>query len=152
LQKAKYRNIYMQRSPQYKKSVPTDILGFRTTQVTKPLMVDELNEALRTGVMTLYDDETIQELRTFVRNDKGKMEGSPFDDRVISLAIANQMLKHVWLPQYQVDEGPEFESADWWQLRLYDDGITLGNIAKPKKKYPKAREPIGSFAVRSPRR
>ena len=152
LQKKKYRNIYMQRSPQYKKSVPTDVLGFRTTQVTKPLMIDELNEALR-GSMVLPDEETIAELRTFTRNDKGKMAGSPFDDRTISLAIANQMLKHAWLPQYQIDEGPEPGSFGWWEAKLYDDGLSLSNIGKQqKKKYAKGREPFGSQFARSPSR
>ena len=115
-------------------------------------MIDELNEALRTGSMKLWDEETIAELRTFTRDDKGKMSGSPFDDRTISLAIANQMLKHVWLPQWQVDTGPQPGSMEWWQTQLYDDGLTLGNIANPKKQYPKGREPIGSFAIRSPSR
>ena len=152
LQKKKYRNIYMQRSPQYKKSVPSDVLGFRTTQVTKPLMIDELNEALR-GSMVLPDEETIAELRTFTRNDKGKMAGSPFDDRTISLAIANQMVKHAWLPQYQIDEGPEPGSFGWWEAKLYDDGLSLSNIGKqPKKKYAKGREPFGSQFARSPSR
>ena len=153
LQQKKYPAIYMQRSPQYKKSVPTDVLGFRTTQVTKPLMIDELNEALRSGSMKLYDEETIAELRTFTRDEKGKMSGSPFDDRTISLAISNQMLKHVWLPQYQVEEGSPPGTMDWWQERLYGDGISLGQMGKQaKKKYPDARKPIGSFYVRSPSR
>ena len=152
LHKAKYPNIYMERSPKYKKSTPTDIMGFRTTQTTKPLMIDELNEVLRTGKMQLWDEETIQELRTFTRDDKGKMSGSPYDDRTISLAIANQMVKHVWLPQYQVESGPPPGSIDWWQEKVYDDGVSLANLANPRKKYPKARPPIGKFAVRSPSR
>jgi hypothetical protein len=151
LQRKKYNNIYMQRSPQYKKSVPSDILGFRTTQVTKPLMIDELNEVLRTGVLKLWDELTIAELRTFTRNEK-KMSGSPFDDRTISLAIANQMLKYVWLPQYQIEEGPTPGSFGWWQSRLYDDGLTLETLTQhPKRKY-KAREPIGKHYVRAPQR
>ena len=32
-----------------------------------------------------------------MRDDAGKMAGSPFDDRTISLSIANQMIKYVWL-------------------------------------------------------
>ena len=52
--------------------------------------------ALREGSVTLWDAATIAELRTFVRDDDGQDEsGSPFDDRTISLAIANQMTKYV---------------------------------------------------------
>ena len=148
IQRTRYQPLYYQRSPQYKKSVPTDILGFRTTQVTKPLMIDELNKALRDGVMILHDDETIAELRTFTRDDKGKMSGSPFDDRTISLAIANQMLKHVWLPEFQVDSGPPPGSFDWWQAKVYDDGLTMATMTTRKTKY-EIRTPIGKHYVRN---
>ena len=148
IQRLRYRPLYYQRSPQYKKSVPTDILGFRTTQVTKPLMIDELNKALRDGVMILHDDETIAELRTFTSDDKGKMSGSPFDDRTISLAIANQMLKHVWLPEFQVDTGPPSGSIDWWANQVYDDGITLTNLTSKKPNW-KIPVPIGKRYARS---
>jgi hypothetical protein len=149
IQRTRYVPIYYQRSPQYKKSVPTEILGFRTTQVTKPLMIDELNKSLRDGVMILHDAETIAELRTFTRDDKGKMSGSPFDDRTISLAIANQMLKHVWLPEFQVDTGPEPGSFDWWSQMVYKDGLTLTSLTT-KKKIRKQRDPIGkNFGYRS---
>jgi len=150
LQRLRYRPLYFQRSPLYKKSIPTDILGFRTTQVTKPHMIGELNQALRDGVMILHDAETIAELRTFARDDKGKMSGSPFDDRTISLAIANQMLHHVFLPEYQVDTGPQKGSMDWWQAKVYDDGITMANLTATKPKL-QIREPIGAHYVRNPR-
>jgi hypothetical protein len=140
----KYHPIYTERSPKYKKSVPTDTLGFRTTQVTKPLMIDELNEALR-GSMKLQCAETLAELRTFVRDEKGKMSGSPFDDRTISLAIANQMLKYVWLEQYTPKEIPPPGSFGDWERRLY--GNSMSDVLESRKR-ESPRKPIGSFAVR----
>jgi hypothetical protein len=140
----KYHPIYTERSPKYKRSVPTDTLGFRTTQVTKPLMIDELNEALR-GAMKLWDSETLAELRTFTRDDKGKMSGSPFDDRTISLAIANQMLKFVFLEQYRVDTKPPAGSFGDWERRLY--GNSMSDVLESKKANA-PRKPIGTFAVR----
>ena len=146
--RCKYHPIYMERSPKYKKSVPTDSLGYRTTQVTKPLMVDELNEALR-GSMVLWDVETIAELRTFVRDEKGKMSGSPFDDRTISLAIANQMLKHVWLEQYQTkSDAPDPGTFGWWERNLYGDTFDELISGNRRKDRPK-REPIGANSVRN---
>ena len=38
-----------------------------------------------------------------MRDDDGKMHGSPFDDRTISLSIAGQMLKYVWLRAVRAD-------------------------------------------------
>lgn len=151
MQKARYRPLYYERSPKYKRSVPTDILGFRTTQVTKPLMIDELNAALRDGALHLYDDRTANELRTFVRNDKGRMQGSPYDDRTISLAIANQMLKYVWMPEFQVDTGPDPGTVTWWQQTAYGDGISLSSIVDPPKRTKVERKPIGWQFTRAER-
>jgi hypothetical protein len=44
-------------------------------------------------LLRLCVKSTIAELRTFIREQNGKMHGSPHDDRVMSLAIANQMLE-----------------------------------------------------------
>jgi len=140
----RYNPIYTERSPKYKKSVPTDTLGFRTTQITKPLMIDELNEALR-GAMTLQCVETLAELRTFTRNEKGKMAGSPHDDRTISLAIANQMLKYVWLEQYSVKDTPPPGSFGAWEKQLY--GSSMSDVLESRKQNA-PRKPIGAFAVR----
>jgi hypothetical protein len=53
----------------------------------------------------------------------GKMHGSPHDDRVMSLAITNQMLKYVWLPEFTDHDlgAKEKMSLDWWET-LYNQG------------------------------
>jgi Terminase RNaseH-like domain len=148
LHRARYHPIFMQRSPRYKRSVPTEILGWRTTQITKPLAVDELNMALREGAVTLWDAATLSELRTFVRDDAGKMSGSPFDDRTISLSIANQMVKFVWLKQYEPEREPGPGTMGWLDRQLYGDDV-LKRIS-PRKR-PLERDPIGTHNVRNPR-
>lgn len=146
LQHAKYHPIYYERSPRYKRSVPTDILGFRTTQISKPMIIDSLNKVLRDGSMKLWDEETIQELRTFTRNEKGKMSGSPFDDRTISLAIANEMLKFVWMDEFVPKRNPPPGSFGDWEKRLY--GSSMSDVLESTKKPGNTRKPIGAFAVR----
>jgi hypothetical protein len=103
--------------------------------VSKPLAVDELNASIRDGVMNIPCQYTVAELRTFVREANGKMHGSPHDDRVMSLGIANQMLKYVWYPEYQHGTEPRKFSGNWWAKQI------AGN------KVPKT-EPIGAFNVR----
>ena len=144
--RSKYHPIFMQRSPRYKRSIPTDILGWRTSSITKPLMVDEMNMALREGGVVLWDAETIAELRTFVRDDSGKMSGSPFDDRTISLCIAGQMIKHVWLKQYEPQREPGPGTMGWMEKQLYGDDV-FARI-NPRKLY--VSEPIGKQWVRDP--
>jgi hypothetical protein len=143
----KYHPIFMQRSPRYKRSIPTDILGWRTTQVTKPLAVDELNQALREKSCCLWDAATIGELRSFVRDDAGKMSGSPFDDRTISLSIAWQMTKHVWLQQYEPKREPGPGTVGYMEKQLYGDNV-FAKISR--KKGLLEPEPIGNQWVRDP--
>lgn len=69
--------------------------GWDTNAVTRPVMVDELSAAIRTGIVKTPDRGTANECKTLVRNEKGKVEarnkgakdGSK-DDRFISWCIA----------------------------------------------------------------
>ena len=127
LQATRYFPIYYERSPKYKRSVPTDVLGFRTSQTTKPLIIDELAATLR-GDFDMPDKDTLAELKTFTYDDKGKMSGSPYDDRTISLAIANYMRKFVFFAEFTPDENPEPGSFAGWEKRLY--GQTFQELLK----------------------
>lgn len=118
LQREGYKNIYRQRRLAQRSPQATEILGWRTTAASKPLAIDELSKALRDADLALMDERTIAELRTFIREDNGRTHGSPHDDRVMSLAIANQMLKHVWLPEYAPDLSPPKYSFDWFAMQI----------------------------------
>lgn len=135
LQRSGYKNIYRQRRLAQRSPEPTEILGWRTTAASKPLAIDELQASIRDNDIGIFCDKTIAELRTFVRESNGKTHGSPHDDRVMSLAIANQMLKYVWLPEYQVAGEAPKGSLAWWE----------GHIAtfRPDKFV------LGSFGVRN---
>ena len=70
--------------------------GWLTTSVTKPLMIDELEQALRLWRVELRDERAIPEL-VFYQTLKDGSTGAPagqWDDRVMSRAVAVQMLKH----------------------------------------------------------
>ena len=135
-QRIGYKNLYRQRRLGHVRPEATEMLGWRTSASSKPLMIDELAAALRTNDLEVYCDRTIAELRTFVRKANGKMAGSPHDDRTISLAIGNQMLKYVWLPEYRGAAPIPRDSLAWWEQFLTgNDGME--------------RIPIGSYNVRS---
>ena len=135
LQRSGYKNIYRQRRLAQRAPEPTEILGWRTTAASKPLAVDELGAAIRDHDLAIYDSYTIAELRTFVRQSNGRTHGSPHDDRVMSLAIANQMLKYVWLPEYQVAGQAPKGSLLWWESHI--------------PSYRPEKFTLGSFGVRS---
>ena len=87
--------------------------GWKTTRTSKPLMIDDLSSALRNNELRIKDRHTIAELRTFVRNDKGSMGGSPYDDRVMALALANQMRKYAYEPEYAPTVN-DYWTVDWF--------------------------------------
>lgn len=64
--------------------------GFRTTSATRPVILAGLVEVVREHVEWLRDRETISELLSFVRNDRGRAEAQAgaHDDCVMALAIA----------------------------------------------------------------
>ena len=121
-QKHGYKNLYKQRRLASIRPEATDVLGWRTTATSKPLAIDELAAAMRNGSIEIYDRLTIAELRTFVRKENGKMNGSPHDDRVISLAIAVQMLKYVFLSEYTPTTKPPTNSLLWWEQHIFGIG------------------------------
>jgi hypothetical protein len=115
LQRVGYKNLYRQRRLGQRNPTISETLGWRTTSVSKPLAIDELNANIRDSVIWIMCKSTIAELRTFIRESNGKMHGSPHDDRVMSLAIANQMLKYVWLPEYRANLAPRKNTFGWFE-------------------------------------
>lgn len=69
----------------------TESFGVRTTAVTRPVMLAALVKVVRDETETLCDRGTLEELLTFVRNEKGRAEAqaNAHDDRVMALAIAH---------------------------------------------------------------
>jgi hypothetical protein len=118
LNKIGYTNLYRQRRLNQRNPEATETLGWRTTTLTKPLAIDELNAGIRDGAVSLKCEYTIAELKTFVRDDNGTTHGSPHDDRVMSLAIANQMLKYVWLPEYRPKLEPVWGTLDYFSTKV----------------------------------
>ena len=146
LQRSGYHPIYYDRNQKTKKVRKTESLGFRTTQSTKPLIIDKLNQAIRDG-LEVSDKHTLQELKTFVRDGNGKMGGSPHDDLVMSLAIANHMRSFAFSPEFVVEDVPDPYSFAGWERRLYGQDFQQ-LIAAPKSGQRAPRPKIGTNYVR----
>lgn len=71
--------------------------GWLTTSASKALIIDQLEAALRMRVVRLRDELALPELSKYQQGPRGG-SGAPaghFDDRVMSRAIAVQMLQHL---------------------------------------------------------
>ncbi|MGY8873088.1 MAG: hypothetical protein ACKVJE_21905, partial [Pseudomonadales bacterium] len=111
----RYPNLHVQQQTDDKNHKKTRKLGWLTTSVTKPLMIDNLKELIREGESGVASKAHIQEMFTYIVDQKGRYNATPncHDDRVISYAIAHQML--AVMPRkpkqdYKVARG---EPRDW---------------------------------------
>lgn len=64
--------------------------GFKTTGLTRPLILAELQQIVNDHIELINDKETLEEMLTFVRNEKGRPEAQigAHDDLVMALAIS----------------------------------------------------------------
>ena len=122
-----YPRMFRKRSLNQVTSKVSMEFGWRTTRTSKPLMIDDLGMALRNDELRLYDRHTVGELRTFTRNDRGSMSGSPYDDRVMALALANQMRKYAHAPEY-VEHVDDYWTVDWFRRLAVADDLEPGNF------------------------
>ena len=73
----------------------SDRLGWRTTKITRPLMIDDFRDALQEGSITIHSESTLDEMLTFVFDDGGNMvaQNSFHDDCIFACAIGFQGFK-----------------------------------------------------------
>lgn len=73
----------------------SDRMGWKTTKVTRPLMIDDLREALADGSYKIHTEKTFDEMLTFVFDDGGNMvsQSTFHDDCIFASAICFQGFK-----------------------------------------------------------
>jgi|TARA_R100001594_G_scaffold67919_1_gene102231 hypothetical protein len=120
-----YPKLFRKRALNKSTDRVTQEFGWRTTRTSKPLLIDDLAKAMKNEELILHCEHTIAELRTYRRNEKGGMSGSPFDDRVMALALANQMRQYAYVPEYApvVDDSWTF---DWWRRQIPRNQEAIG--------------------------
>jgi len=109
----RYPNQFVHRQLNKRYDKPTEEIGWRTTGETRMPMLDELAEAIRSGGWGEPSGEAVRECLTFVRGEDGRPEAQEgcHDDRVISRAIALQMIRHHSCPRLSTEPN-EPEVAD----------------------------------------
>ena len=120
LQRLDYPNQYMREVEDSITNTIEKRYGFKTTKLTRPLIISELVEIVREHTEVFNDVATLNEMLTFVRNEKGKpcaKEGA-HDDLIMSMAITYYI-------RTQQSFKP-FEQAEEKQNKLIDK-------LKPKK-------------------
>lgn len=90
LEALKYPNLYVREVEDKYTHKLTKSYGFKTTSVTRPLLIAELVTVVREEAHLVVDKTTLEEMLTFVRNEKGRPEAQlgAHDDCIIALGIA----------------------------------------------------------------
>lgn len=85
--------------------------GFKTTSLTRPTIISRLIEIVREHIETINDKDTLEELLTIVRNEKGRIEAPEggHDDQMMGLAIAHQIREQVSFIEETIAPYPEFK-------------------------------------------
>lgn len=101
LQRLGYYNQYVRESIDSYTGKTEKKFGFRTTSITRPTIISYLIELVREHTELLNDEDTIQELLTIIRNEKGRIEAPDggHDDQMMGLAIAYEVRNQVSLSE-----------------------------------------------------
>ena len=97
LQRLGYMNQYVRESIDSYTGKTEKKFGFRTTSLTRPTIISSLIEIVREHCELLNDKDTLEELLTIIRNEKGRIEAPQggHDDEMMGLAIAYEIRNQV---------------------------------------------------------
>lgn len=97
LQRIGYQKQYVREAQDTYTGKTEKRYGFKTTSLTRPTIISKLIEIVREHCDTINDKETLEELLTIVRSEKGRVEAPQggHDDQMMSLAIAHEIREQV---------------------------------------------------------
>ena len=90
LERIKYPNLYVREKEDSFTHQIIKSYGFRTTQITRPIIIQMVADMIRDYPVLINDRNTLNECLTFVRTDSGRAEAltGKHDDAVMSYGIA----------------------------------------------------------------
>ena len=114
LQRLGYTNQYVREQQDTYTGKLEKKYGFRTTMITRPVIISRLIEIVREHTELLNDLDTIEELLTIVRNEKGRIEApaGSHDDEMMGLAIAHEIRNQVSFADEVIYSYPEFKEFE----------------------------------------
>lgn len=118
LERLRYENQYVREVEDNYTHPLLSAFGFRTTSATRPVILAGLVQIMRESPELVCDQETLNEMLTFVRNERGRAEAAQgaHDDCVMALAIA-----HYIRPQQEMADQPKTGKRAVWTEDMYQD-------------------------------
>ena len=122
LQRLGYPRQLVRRREDHYSRKPVEAYGFRTTAASRPVALASLTALVRENIELIEDVDTLEEMLSFVRNEKGRAEAQQgsHDDCVMALAIAAYMRSDLWEPQVleleeKLERGKGRWTEDMWE-------------------------------------
>ena len=97
--------------------------GFKTTSLTRPTIISRLVEIVREHCEMINSKDTLEELLTIIRNEKGRIEAPQggHDDQMMSLAIAHHIREQVVFPSDVIEVKPQHHFAVQQKQEIFYD-------------------------------
>jgi hypothetical protein len=138
-----YRNLYMRETSEEQQfQERTSVMGWRTDRKTKPVIINNLVQALRDGDIVDLDIIFIRECMTYVRDDQGHTNAQEgmFDDTVMAKAIALQMSDFNSINATELKG--KIKKATRNKNATSNSDTSLDSIARPGVTRPRASEAV----------
>lgn len=110
LQRLGYNNQYVREVQDTYTGKTEKRFGFKTTLLTRPTIISRLIQIVREEVDSINDKDTLEELLTITRNEKGRIEAPEggHDDQMMGLAIAHQVRGQVVFDTEEIQVTPQY--------------------------------------------
>ena len=110
LQRLEYPNQYIREQFDKYTGKMEKRFGFKTTTITRPAIISKLKEVVRDHTETINDKDTLEELLTIIKNEKGKAEAPAgcHDDQMMGLAIAHEIKEQVDFSKDVIEVNPKY--------------------------------------------
>lgn len=111
LQRLGYQNQYVRLAQDTYTGKTEKRFGFKTTSLTRPTIISRLIQIVREEVNSINDKDTLEELLTIVRNEKGRIEAPEggHDDQMMGLAIAHHIREQVVFDKEEIRIDPTYQ-------------------------------------------
>jgi phage terminase large subunit len=110
LQRIGYMNQFVREAVDTYTGKKEKRFGFKTTSLTRPTIISRLIAIVREEVDSINDKDTLEELLTIVRNEKGRIEAPEggHDDQMMGLAIAHEVREQVVFTEEVIHVNPQY--------------------------------------------
>lgn len=124
LQRLGYQNQYVRTRIDDNTNKPQTSFGFKTTVLTRPTIISNLIAIVREETDKINDRDTLAELLTIIRNDKGRVEAPEggHDDQMMGLAIAHEARSQVMFNDNDIITVEEHYNFNVEKPRIEDYG------------------------------